>query len=50
MIFLLLYQHYILSDKRYKIGIENETGMDKMKKIKLSTSGYSIPSVKRVLY
>ena len=35
-----------LFDKRYKIGIENCTGMDETKKIKWSTSGYSIPSVK----
>ena len=32
-----------LFDKRYKIGIENCTGMDETKKIKWSTTG---PSVK----
>ena len=47
-IFLCILFH--LFEKRYLISngnsIENYTGMDEMKKIKLSTSGYSIPSGK----
>ena len=51
VIFLLfLSVLFYLFDKRYKLGIEieNYTGMDEMKKIKLSTSGYTIPCVKNL--